>query len=254
MKHKTFCVIQVENHLAVVISNNIHEEIQELKKFRMSLEKESEEAIIANSSFGKESRLIFSDCYQTNIFVLDVFKDIIKHLETELFKEDAIINHLSNQLSSSKFSNSQNSENIDKVVDESLNSSNNECFSTNTESHDMTKSSDNYEINKKRLFITGDFLLNGIHKKRLSKNQLVKVKSIPGGTSNSILDKIDDLVSTRQDCLLVHTGTNDLNNQINPLNNVKKIDKNVKKILPNTKVVFSSLIVRKDRKGTDKKL
>lgn len=78
------------------------------------------EAVIANFSFGKESWQISSDCDRTNIFVLDVLKDRTKHLETKLFKKGAFINHLSSQLSSflklssSKFSDSNNSENTDK--------------------------------------------------------------------------------------------------------------------------------------------
>ena len=61
-----------------IISDSIHEETQELKKLSMTAEEKFtklEEAIIANSSFGNESRQIFRDCDPTNIFVLDVIKD-----------------------------------------------------------------------------------------------------------------------------------------------------------------------------------
>ena len=68
------------------------------------------------------------------------------------------------------------------------------------------------------------------------------------------MNKIDELVSTKPDYLIVHAGTNDLTNEINPLNNVTNIVKNVKKISPNTKVVFSNIVVRKDRKGIAKKV
>ena len=114
-----------------------------LKKFRMAVEEKFiklKEAIIANSSFGNVSLQISSDCDRTNIFVLDVLKDRMKYLETKLLKKVAILNHLSSQLLSTKLSNSQNSENIDKVVNESLNGSNtNECFSTNAKSQDSGK-------------------------------------------------------------------------------------------------------------------
>ena len=106
--------------------DSIYEETQELKKFGMVVEEfiRLEEKVIADFSFGKESRQISSDYHRMNIFVLEIFKDRVKHLETELLKKGVIINHLSSQLlslvklSSSKFSNSQNSENIDKVVNE----------------------------------------------------------------------------------------------------------------------------------------
>ena len=125
------------------ISESTYEEIKILKKFRMAVEEKFiklKEAITANFSSGKVSPQISSDCDRTNIFVLDVLKDRMKYLETKLLKKVAILNHLSSQLLSTKLSNSQNSENIDKVVNESLNRSNtNECFSTNAKSQDSGK-------------------------------------------------------------------------------------------------------------------
>ena len=46
--------------------------------------KELAEAINANFSFNMELRQISSDCDWTNIFVLSVFKDRVKHLKSEL--------------------------------------------------------------------------------------------------------------------------------------------------------------------------
>ena len=83
------------------MSDSICEKIQELKNFRMVLKdkfKELAEAITANFSFNMELRQISSDCDQTNIFVLGIFKDRINHLKSELLKNVAIINDLSSQL------------------------------------------------------------------------------------------------------------------------------------------------------------
>ena len=95
-------------------------------------------------------------------------------------------------------------------------------------------------------------MLNGIHAKGMSKNYRVKVNNFPGGTSATILENIDQLVKSKPDCLIVHAGTNDLANGTNLLNQVKKIVKQVKKVSQNTKIVFSSIIIRKDRKNIDK--
>ena len=68
-------------------SDSIREKIQELKNFRMVPKekfKELAEAINANFSFNMELRQISSDCDWTNIFVLSVFKDRVKHLKSEL--------------------------------------------------------------------------------------------------------------------------------------------------------------------------
>ena len=63
-------------------------------------------------------------------------------------------------------------------------------------------------IQKRKVIIVGDSLLNGNHEKGLSKNHSVKVNSIPGGTSDAILDKLEDFLSYKPDGLIVHAGTN----------------------------------------------
>ena len=72
------------------------------------------------------------------------------------------------------------------------------------------------------------------------------------GHSEDILDKIGDLLKVKPDCLLLHVGTNDLTNYVNFLNSVKKMVKKVKSSSPNTKLVFSSVILRKDKKDISK--
>ena len=66
------------------------------------------------------------------------------------------------------------------------------------------------------------------------------------------MENIDQLVKSKPDCLIVHAGTNYLANRANLLNQVKRIVKQVKKVSQNTKIVFSSIIIRKDRKNIDK--
>ena len=81
---------------------------------------------------------------------------------------------------------------------------------------------------KKRVVITGDFMLNEIHKKGMSKNHRVKINNFPGGTSATVLENIDQLVKSKPGCLIVHAGTKDLANGANLLNQAKKIVKQVK--------------------------
>ena len=63
-----------------------------------------------------------------------------------------------------------------------------------------------------------------------------------------------NLLKVKPDCLLVHAGTNRLTNNVNLLNSVKKIVKKVKNSSPNTELVFSSVILRKDKKDISKKV
>ena len=111
--------------------------------------------------------------------------------------------------------------------------------------------STNEQFKKRKIIVVGDSLLNGIHEKGLSKNRSVKVNNIPGGTSDAILDKLDDL-KKKPAGLIVYAGTNDITTGKNLLNNVKKILNQVKKLFPNTKVAFSSIVTRKDKKNISK--
>ena len=110
----------------------------------------------------------------------------------------------------------------------------------------------NEQFEKRKIIIVADSLLNGIHEKGLSKNHSVKVNNILGGTSGTILDRLDDFLENKPDGLIVHAGTNDITKGKNLLNNVKKILKQVKKLSPNTKVAFSSIVTRKDKKNISK--
>ena len=86
----------------------------------------------------------------------------------------------------------------------------------------------------------------------MSKNHSVKVNNIPGGTSDAILDKLDDFLKNKPDGLIVHAVTNDITKGKNLLNNVKKNLKQVKKLSPNIKAASSSIVTRKDKKDISK--
>ena len=58
--------------------------------------------------------------------------------------------------------------------------------------------------------------------KGLSKNNRVKINNFPGGTSETILEEVEELVKNKSETLIVLAGTTDLTKMINVLNNVKK--------------------------------
>ena len=97
-------------------------------------------------------------------------------------------------------------------------------------------------------------MLNYMNEKWVSKSHNVKVKNYPGAVSEDILYKIDDSLKVKADCLLIHVETNGLTNNMNLLNSFKKMIKKVKNSSPNTNLVFSSVILRKDKKDISKKV
>ena len=100
--------------------------------------------------------------------------------------------------------------------------------------------------------VTGDSMLNGVIEKGLLRSHNVKVKNYPGATSEDILNKIDELLKFKPDCLLVQVETNDLTNNV--IIWLKKWSEKMKSSSPNAKLVFSNVILRKDKKDISKKV
>ena len=92
----------------------------------------------------------------------------------------------------------------------------------------------------------------GISRKVLSKKHNVSVASFSDGTGEKIIQNIDDLLKHKPDDIVIRVGTNDMTNEVNLLNSVKKNAKQVSDISPKTTIVFSSIIVRKDKKHIEK--
>ena len=100
----------------------------------------------------------------------------------------------------------------------------------NKTARDKTHTQGNNGNNSKRkVVVTGDSMLNGFNERGLSKHQNVKIQNFPGGTSETILDKVETLVGEKPDCIIIHAGTNDIMNRMNSLNSVKKIQGSLSK-------------------------
>ena len=102
--------------------------------------------------------------------------------------------------------------------------------------------------------MSGDSMLNGISEKYLSRTHKVNVTNFPGGATDEIVEKLDNIIKDKPDDLVIHIGTNDLMNNVKLLNNVKKILKKVSANAPSTNLAFSSIIVRKDIRNIEKSI
>ena len=132
-------------------------------------------------------------------------KHRVVFLENEVKRKDTVIKFLTKKLVEDNY----------QVVSKGINAN-----VSLVQSNDSEESSDdckmiknscngtNEQPKKRKIIIVGDSLLNGIHEKGLSKNHTVKVNNIPGGTSDAILDKLEDFLSYKPDGLIVHAGTN----------------------------------------------
>ena len=87
---------------------------------------------------------------------------------------------------------------------------------------------------KKKVTVTGDSMLNWVSEKDLSRAHNVKATNFPVGTSDKIVEKLNDLIKDKSDDLVIHIGTNELTNNGKLLNNVKKLLKIVSANAPST--------------------
>ena len=161
-----------------------------------------------------------------SVFVLNLIKSRITNLENEILRKDAIIDYLTKQLCASKSKSFTDKVNLLK---ENTNEAN-----KNKTAHDKTCTQGNNGNNSKRKVVAaGDSMLHGINEPGLSKYQNVKIQNFPGGTTETILDKVETLVAEKPDCIIIHAGTNDVTNGINSLKDLVKNVQDVNSRLKN---------------------
>ena len=65
-------------------------------------------------------------------------------------------------------------------------------------------------------------MLNNVNSRELSKSKKVEVSNFPGATNTDIVNKMDNILGSKSQSLIVHVGITELTNDVNLLNNVKK--------------------------------
>ena len=232
----------------ISLQNMFLKEIETMKNFTKSVEKKFEEIenfitslSVNNHSVGtpeKESEREYP-------LIVELLKSRVSTLEKQLAEKDAIIDFLLNQKVQNEIDNTTF---ISKVSNSDIQREKNP---TNSNIKNLNSEEKQEKV---KTVVTGDSILNSMNEKGLSKSHSVNVKSYPGATSEDILDKINNLLKVKPDCLLVHVGTNDLTNKVDLLISVKKMVKKVKNSSPNTKLVFSSVILHIHKKYVSKKV
>ena len=142
---------------------------------------------------------------------MELLKSRVSTLEKQLAEKDAIIDFLLNQKVQNEIDNTTF---ISKVSNSDIQR---EKKPTNSNIENLNSEEKQEKV---KTVVTGDSILNSMNEKGLSKSHNVNIKSYPGATSEDILDKINNLLKVKPDCLLVHVGTNDLTNNMNLLNSV----------------------------------
>ena len=98
--------------------------------------------------------------------------------------------------------------------------------------------------------MVGDSITKFVRREELSSKQNnVKVLTHPGSTTADMVDYIKPVARRKPDALVIHTGTNDMTNDVNTLKYVRKLVKVIREIDVDKeiKIGFSSVICRTDK-------
>ena len=111
--------------------------------------------------------------------------------------------------------------------------------STNKENHGVRNST-----LKKEIIIVGDSMIKLMNGREVSRDDSVKIRCHPGATTDDIIDYVRPSASKKPDMIIIHAGTNDIQNKVNTLQNVKKVITAIKEIDVNNEIqiAFSSAI------------
>ena len=104
------------------------------------------------------------------------------------------------------------------------------------------------KANKDSTIIVGDSMINHVNGCDISCSHTVKVHSNPGASTHDLMDYVKPAMRKKPKALVIHTGTNDIQQEINTIKMVKKLVRVIKETdsEKETEIVFSGLIQRED--------
>ena len=109
----------------------------------------------------------------------------------------------------------------------------------NKENHGVIKST-----SKKEKMIVGDSMIKHVNGREVSGDDSVKIRCHSGATTDDTIDYVRPAARKKPDMIFMHTGTNDIPNNVNALQKVRKIITTIKETDVNNKVqiAFSGVI------------
>ena len=114
----------------------------------------------------------------------------------------------------------------------------------NKENHGVINSG-----SKNGIIIVGNSIIKHVNGCEVSRDNSVKIRCHPGATTDDIIDYVRPTARKKPDMIIIHTGTNDIQNKVNTLQKVRKVITTIKEIDVNNKnqIAFSSIIHRDDQ-------
>ena len=106
---------------------------------------------------------------------------------------------------------------------------------------------------KKNIVVIGDSLIKNVNGRDVSRGNSVKIRPHPGTSTEDLIDHIKPAIRKNPDIVVIHNGTNDLQNNCYIVKKAKKLVSVVKEVDKDNsiKIAFSSIINREDEDFKD---
>ena len=109
-------------------------------------------------------------------------------------------------------------------------------------------SSDSKKNTNNVVYILSDSMIKHVNGRHVSDHANVKVSSHPGATTKDLIDYVKPIALKKPKMLVIHTGRNDLPNDMNTIKKLKTVVQSIREIDVNQeiKIAFSGIINRED--------
>ena len=97
--------------------------------------------------------------------------------------------------------------------------------------------------------IVGDSMIKHVNGREASRDDSVKIRCHPGATTDDIMDYVRPTTLKKPYKIIIHTGTNDIQNKVSTLQKVRKVITIIKETDVNNEeqIAFSVVIHRDDQ-------
>ena len=81
-------------------------------------------------------------------------------------------------------------------------------------------------------------MIKHVNGREVSRNNSLKIRCHLGANTDDIIDYLRPTARTKPDTIIIHTGTNDIQNKVNTLQKVRKVITTIKEIDVNNEIFF----------------
>ena len=98
----------------------------------------------------------------------------------------------------------------------------------NSEKHHTDRSNNGAKVNKDSVIIVGDSTIKHVSGRHISRSHTIKVRPNLGASTHDLLDYVKPALRKKPKALVIHIGTNDIQQEINTMKMVMKLVKIIK--------------------------